>query len=121
MAKVMWWRHMGAVGLLALAPGCGAHTGVVPIGQDTFMVSRQGWISTQSVGELKSQAFAEANAFCTSQGKSILPIYTRDTSGVLRRSYPEAEVQFRCLSPDDPELRRPTLQKAPDVLIERRD
>src|SRR5690242_11982342 len=58
-----------AIGTMVLTAGC-AHTGVVPIGQDTYMVARQGWISTQSVAELKGQVFAEANAFCNSQGKS---------------------------------------------------
>jgi hypothetical protein len=109
-----------AVGAAALTAGCGAHTGVVPIGQDTYMVARQGWISTQSVGELKAEAFAEADAFCASKSKSVLPVNTRDTFGVFGRSYPEAEIQFRCLNADDPELRRPTMQKVPDVLIEHR-
>jgi hypothetical protein len=84
------------------------------------MVARQGWISTQSASELKAQAFAEANAFCTSSGKTVLPINTRDTFGVFGRSYPEAELQFRCLSAGDPELRRSTMQKVPDIQIEQR-
>ena len=84
------------------------------------MVARQGWISTQSVGELKAQAFADANAFCTASGKTVLPINTRDAFGVFGRSYPEAELQFRWLSADDPELRRPTMQKVPDIQIEQR-
>ena len=101
--------------------GCGAaNTGVIPIGQDTFMVSRQGWVATQSVGELKGQAFAEANKYCSLKGQTIQPVNTNATSGVLGRSYPEVEVQFRCLRSDDPELRRPVMQKVPDVVIERR-
>jgi len=106
--------------VVALAGACAGQTGVVPIGQDTFMVAHQGWISTQSVAGLKAQAFTEANAFCVSQGKSLLPVNTRDTFGVFGRSYPEAEIQFRCLDPNDPELQNPTLQKVPDVLIEKR-
>jgi hypothetical protein len=75
---------------------------------------------TSPRGELKAQAFAKANAFCTSSGKTVLPINTRDTFGVFGRSYPKAEFQFRCLSADDPELRRPTMQKVPDIQIEQR-
>jgi hypothetical protein len=99
-----------AIGTMALTAGC-AHTGVVPIGQDTYMVARQGWISTQSVAELKGQVFAEANAFCISQGKSLQPVTTNDTPGIFGRSYPESAVQFRCLSAGDPELGRPLPQR----------
>jgi hypothetical protein len=75
------------------------------------MVSRQGWISTQSVTELRGQVFAEANSFCTSQGKSLQTVTMNDTPGIFGRSYPESEVQFRCLSAGDPELRRPIPQR----------
>ena len=34
-----------------------------------------------------------------------------DTPGILGRSYPESEVQFRCLSAGDPELGRPIPQR----------
>lgn len=78
-----------AVGAAALTAGCGAHTGVVPIGQDTLMVARQGWISTQSVGELKAEAFAAADAFCASKSKSVLPstheIHLARSAGMIRR------------------------------------
>jgi hypothetical protein len=101
-----------------LLTACAAQTGVVNIGQDTYMVGRQGWISTQSVTQLKGEAFQEAARFCTSQGKSIQPISSKDMPGAIGRSYPEAEIQFRCLAPNDSELSRPTLTKVPDVIIQ---
>src|SRR5216684_3205072 len=101
-------RHVIAIAAVAVFLSNCARTGVVPIGQDTYMVARQGWISTQSVTELKAQAFTEANTFCSSQGKSLQPVTTRETPGVFGRSYPESEVQFRCLSVGDAELSRPT-------------
>jgi hypothetical protein len=88
---------------MALTAGC-AHTGVIPIAQDTYMVARQGWISTQSVAELRGQVFAKTNAFCSSQSKIAQPVTINDTPGVYGRSYPESEVHFRCLSAGDPEL-----------------
>jgi hypothetical protein len=84
------------------------------------MVARQGWISTESVTELKGEAFTAANTFCLSQGKSLQPLTTREIPGVFGRSYPEAEVQFRCLSGGDIELSRPAPRKAPDIVIENR-
>lgn len=106
--------------VVLLLTNCAARTGVVPIGQDTYMVARQGWVSTQSVTELKAQAFTEANSFCSSQGKSLQPVTTKETPGVFGRSYPESELQFRCLGGGDEELSRPVPQKMPDVVIENR-
>lgn len=104
--------------LLAFASGCATNTGVVKIGEDTYMVSRQGWIATQSVGSIKAEAYKEANAYCIKEGKRLMPVSTNATSGVLGRSYPEAELQFMCLSESDYELRRPKLMPLPDVRIE---
>lgn len=106
---------IGLVGLM----GCVTQTGVVPIGQDTYLVARQGWIATQSVAELKGQAFMEAGAYCVSKGRQIQPVSYKDTPGVLGRSFPESEVQFRCLLAGDPELSRP--QRGPDAIIENRN
>ena len=113
-------KQIFAASLGVATLGCAGQTGVVPIGPDTYLVAHQGWISTQSVAELKGQAFTEAGTFCNARGKQLLPVSTKDTPGVIGRSYPEAEVQFRCLNAGDPELQRPTLQKTPDILIENR-
>ena len=98
--------------------GCASSPGVISIGQDTYMVSEQGWIATQSVGELKGKAYQRAGAYCSQQGKKLMPVSTNQVAGSIGRSYPEAELQFMCLSEQDYELRRPKLQPMPDVRIE---
>ena len=98
--------------------GCAAHTGVVQIGEDTYMVNEQGWISTQSVGALKAETYKQANAYCLQQNKKLMPVSTSTTPGEIGRSYPEAELQFMCLSESDYELKRPKLKPLPDVRIE---
>ena len=99
--------------------GCGAaKTGVVQIGSDTYMVSKQGWIATQSVGELKAEIYKEANDYCAQQNMKLMPVSANTVAGVLGRSYPEAELQFMCLTENDYELRRPKLMPLPNVRIE---
>ena len=110
-----WTYCITAVLMIA---GCAGQSGVVPIGQDTFMASKQGWISTQSDSALKADVFREASAYCASKGKQLMPVSTNSRPGVIGRSYPEVEVQFRCLNENDPELRRPTLEPVPNVRIE---
>ena len=111
-------RRYAAYLLILVVSGCASSPGVIPIGPDTYMVSEQGWIATQSVGELKAKAYQKAGTYCSQQGKKLMPVSTNQVAGSLGRSYPEAELQFMCLSEQDYELRRPKLQPIPDVRIE---
>lgn len=101
---------------LAVLGGCAA-TGVVPIGQDTYMVSRQGSGGWSSVGKLKAEAFGEASQYCVSQKKSIQVVNTREQPSGIGR-LPEAEIQFMCLDTNDRELVRPKLRKEADTVVE---
>jgi hypothetical protein len=110
MKKIMIVAALAALG------GCAA-TGVVPIGQDTYMVSRQGAGGWSSVGKLKAEAFAEASQYCVSQNKSIQVVNTHEQPSGIGR-LPEAEVQFMCLTGNDRELGRPKLRKEADTVVE---
>lgn len=103
--------------LVAVLSGCGT-TGVVPIGQDTYMVSSQSATGFTSGGQVAAELYKEAGAHCASQNKQLQPVNIRSVDGVPYRSMASAELQFRCLSKDDPELRRPTLSHTPNVRIE---
>jgi hypothetical protein len=78
------------IGVLALTSGC-AHTGIAPIGQDTYMVTRQGWVSTQSVTQLRGEVFNEMSAFCASQSEYLQSVTKNDTSGFFGLRYPVSE------------------------------
>lgn len=56
----------------------------------------------------------EAADYCHTLGKEILPISTIQNDVALGKT-PAAEVQFRCLSPNDKELHRPNLQQPPTL------
>ena len=87
-------------GAVFLASCTSTSTGVVPIGQDAFMVTHQGgklagpWTSSS---ELKAAALIEVNEYCTKQGKMMKVIDShQEGSGVGR--LPEAGIQFKCIS-----------------------
>ena len=66
-------------------------------------------------------AYEEANAFCQARGKVMQPIATTTHPHVsygLTESAPYFELRFRALDADDPEYRRPILEKEPDAKIE---
>jgi hypothetical protein len=62
----------------------------------------------------KAKVLKEASEYCKGLGKEMLPISTTQNDVSFGKT-PAAEVQFRCLSPGDPELKRPAPQ-APSTM-----
>jgi hypothetical protein len=105
--------------LAILLAGCALNSGVVPIGKDTFMVSRQAATGFSGSGTLKAEAFKEANQYCLSQKKVLQIVNTSEAQPpYVLGNFPKAEVQFMCLEPNDSELARPKLKKEADSVIE---
>ncbi len=100
--------------------GCVSNTGVVPMGQDTYMISYHGTGigPSSSASRLKADIFRDGTAYCTSQGKEFQPINSSGADGAYGRREASAEVQFRCLTKGDPELGRPTMKPVANVRIE---
>lgn len=87
-------RIAALVACLAVV-GCAAtKTGVVSIGENTYMISNQDWMA-YSGGVVKAELYKEAGAFCTSKGKKLVPgpSTSRDYS---YGSSASAEIQFKC-------------------------
>ena len=101
---------------------CAIHSGVVPIGQDTYMVSRQAASGFTGMGSLKADAFKEANQYCISQNKKIQVVNTYESQPpYVFGNFPRAEIQFMCLSDGDKEYVRPKMKKEADVVIEKKN
>lgn len=84
--------------ITTIFPACASTSGVVPMGGDTFMVSRseKGFDTTGS--RVKADALKEANVFCSSKGKSIVIIKTMHQDMVPFKSDSQAEIEFKCVS-----------------------
>jgi hypothetical protein len=97
--------------LAALLAGCASNSGIIPIGQDTYMVSRQAATGFSGSGTLKAEAFQEANRYCLSQGKNLQVVNTNEAQPpYIFGNFPKAEVQFMCLNSNDSEMARPKLR-----------
>ena len=83
------------------------------------MVSRQAATGFSGSGNLKAEAFAEANQYCANQNKALQVVSTQEAQPpFIFGNFPKAEVQFMCLDNGDPALQRPRLQKTPDTVVE---
>jgi hypothetical protein len=64
--------------LVLFVCGCASNSGVIPIGQETYMVSRQAASGFSGSGTLKADAFAEAKEFCQKQNKLLQVVNTNE-------------------------------------------
>lgn len=96
---------------------CNTTSGVLPMGPDTYSLST----SSEFGGtvEAKKLALTEANNYCKSMGKELLPLNTAqsvkpDWTGDSIGHY---DIDFRCLGVGDEELQRPQINSVPDIVI----
>jgi len=98
---------------LLLLSGCAINSGVIPMGQDTFMITRQAATGFSGLGNLKVEAWEEANEFCIEQGKCLQVVNTRKSQPpYILGNFPRVEIQFKCLNAKDPEYQKSNSQKA---------
>ncbi len=81
----------------AIAPlGCAApNTGIVQIGEDTYMYGKQDWTG-YSGSSVKAELYKEGNAFCASKGKRFVPLSSTAQDYAIAQSSASAEIQFSC-------------------------
>ena len=91
-----------------LLTACASHTGVVPMGKDTFLIAKQQATGFPGLGNMKAEIIAEASRHCTSMNKEVQVVSMQETQPpYILGNYPRSEVQFMCLTAGDPELKRP--------------
>ena len=76
---------------------CASTSGVLPIGNDTYMISRseKGFDTTGS--RVKADAIKEANEYCLSSNKKIKIIKSTHKDMVPFKSDAQAEIEFKCI------------------------
>lgn len=113
-------RNLAFAAVLTLLSGC-ASTGVVPVGSDTFMVSKQTATGYQSAVGIRAEILREANEYSERLGKKMIVISLTSKDGVPGSSYGTAELVFKAVRADDPEYLKSTLKRGPDQIIEYRN
>lgn len=106
--------YAACVTALALV-GCAS--GPQPMGRDTYIMTDTGAWSWSSGGTLKAGLYRDATKFCESKGKEMMPVNTNQRDGSMS-NFAQAELQFRCLDPNDKELGRPTMERRADIVIQ---
>ena len=85
--------------LIACACGCASNSGVVPMGSDIYMVSRQAATGFTGMGTLKAEAMKEAYEQCHKTGKSVQVLEAIDARPPYScGNYPKTEIRFQCVA-----------------------
>lgn len=80
---------------LLMMAGCASNTGVVSMGQGTYMTSRQDNSFSASAGTLKAENLREAAEFCRASSQDFSVISSVDIPRALGK-IPQSTVQFKC-------------------------
>lgn len=87
-----------AIGVV-LVSGCAANSGIVPMGNNTYMVSRQAATGFTGMGTLKAEAMREAYTQCSQTGKAVKVIETIDARPpYILGNFPKTEIRFKCIA-----------------------
>lgn len=107
--------------ILSLALGGCATADIVPLGNNTYMISQMsagGIFANQS--KLKSDVILRANSFAESKGKVAIPVTSTQLGAIPGARMPSFEYQFRLVDKNDPRADGADLRSTPDKIIENR-
>lgn len=83
--------------LCVVLAGCAANSGVVPMGEDRFMVSRQAATGFSGSGTLKAEALKEADEHCKKMSRVlVVSRVTEAKPPYILGNYPKADIEFSC-------------------------
>ena len=77
---------------------CAYNSGVVSLGGDQFLVTKQAATGFMGMGNLKADAIREANNYCAFFNKIAEVITTKDSEPpYILANFPRSEITFRCI------------------------
>jgi uncharacterized protein YaaQ len=76
---------------------CASTSGVISIGNDTYMISRSEKGVDITGSRVKADAIKEANEYCLSKNKKIEIIKSTQKDMVPFKSDAQAEIEFKCI------------------------
>lgn len=84
--------------LVFILSGCASNSGVVPMGNETYMVSRQAASAFSGMGTLKADAMREAYQQCQLTGKHVEVVEIIDAQPpYILGNFPKTEIRFKCV------------------------
>lgn len=78
--------------------GCAQNSGVISMGNQQYMLSRQAATGFSGLGTLKAEGIEEATLYCRKKGKSVVITNTIDAKPpFILGNFPKTDVYFKCV------------------------
>jgi len=78
--------------------GCASHTGVISVGQGTYMIAKQQATGFPGLGNLKAEILTEGTAKCASEGRKFELVSSQESQPpYILGNYPRSEIIFKCV------------------------
>ena len=82
---------------ILLLISCASHTGIVPMGKDTYMIAKQQATGFPGLGNMKAEIITEGNSYCQSQNKNFQMVSSNESQPpYILGNYPRSEIVFTC-------------------------
>jgi len=84
--------------LLLLATSCASNSGIVPLGNNTFIIAKQAATGFSGTGAIKTEALQEASAECRKSSQAVEIQHMEESQPpYLLGNYPKIELTFKCI------------------------
>jgi hypothetical protein len=94
---------------LAVVACASSTTGVVSMGRDTYMISKEQGSGFSGLGSMKGEIITEGVQFCKKQSKEFQLTSVKETQPpYILGNYPRSEIEFMCLNSGDKRLQSPS-------------
>ena len=85
--------------LFLLISGCATDSGVIQMGDDTYIITKQAATGLSGIGNLKADAMKDAYAHCSQSGRSVKVTDAKESKPpYLLGNYPRVEISFQCVN-----------------------
>ena len=92
-------KKITALLLASIISSCAYNSGVVPIGNEEFFISKQAKSGFKGLANLKAEAIQEGTQFCNAMNKEfelVTPIAEPSNISIRIGSFPRVEITFLC-------------------------
>ena len=95
-------KYLLVITMLVLA-GCASNSGVVPMSQGKFLITKQAATGFPGIGNLKAEVIQEAVGFCSAMEKDMAQVsYDETKPPFILGNYPRVELHFSCIAKPNP-------------------
>ena len=91
-------KNVSFIFISVFITACSSNSGVIPLGNNSFIISKQAATGFPGTGAIKVEALKEASAKCLNNHQAVkIDSINESKPPYLLGNYPKVEVTFRCV------------------------